>query len=62
MITPRVVGTAVDAARVTDEMRKVTPELEKSLRQAPRGPNIPPSSPPPTPPPPPAGAPNPGGP
>jgi general secretion pathway protein D len=61
MITPRVVGTAVDAARVTDEMRRVTPELEKSLRQAPRGPNIPPSSPPPTPPRPPAGAPSPGG-
>ncbi len=58
MITPRVVGTAVDAARVTDEMRRVTPDLEKSLRQAPRGPVIPPTPPPPPPPP---RAPNQGG-
>ncbi len=60
MITPRVVGTAVDAARVTDEMRRVTPDLEKSLRQAPRGPVIP-STPPAPPPPPPPRAPNQGG-
>jgi general secretion pathway protein D len=36
LITPRVVGTALDAARLTDEMRRVTPELEETMRQAPR--------------------------
>jgi general secretion pathway protein D len=36
LITPRVVGTAVDAARITDQMRRVTPELEQSIRSAPR--------------------------
>jgi general secretion pathway protein D len=36
LITPRVVGTAADAARVTEQMRKVTPELEQSFRLAPR--------------------------
>jgi len=38
LITPRAVGTPVDAARITDQMRKVTPELEESVRQAPRMP------------------------
>jgi general secretion pathway protein D len=38
LITPRVVGTAIDAARVTDQMRRATPELEQSIRQAPRQP------------------------
>jgi general secretion pathway protein D len=38
LITPRTVGTALDAARVTDEMRRITPELEQSIRQAPRQP------------------------
>jgi len=38
LITPRTVGTALDAARITEEMRRVTPELERSLRQAPRQP------------------------
>ena len=27
LITPRVIGTAIDAARVTDQMRNLTPEL-----------------------------------
>jgi len=36
LITPRVVGTAADAARVTEQMRNVTPELEQSFRLAPR--------------------------
>jgi general secretion pathway protein D len=36
LITPRVVGTALDAARVTEQMRKVTPELEQSFRLGPR--------------------------
>ena len=35
LITPRAVGTTVDAARITDQMRRVTPELEESMRQAP---------------------------
>ena len=39
LITPRVVGTALDAARITDEMRRVTPELKESLKQAPRPPS-----------------------
>jgi general secretion pathway protein D len=38
LITPRVVGTAIDAARITDQMRRVTPELEQSIRRAPRPP------------------------
>ena len=42
LITPRVVGTALDAARITDEMRRVTPELEDSIRRAPRQPSPPP--------------------
>ena len=36
LITPRMVGTALDAARVTEEMRHVTPELKDAIRQAPR--------------------------
>ena len=35
LITPRAIGTALDAARLTDEMRRATPELERSLRGAP---------------------------
>jgi general secretion pathway protein D len=38
LITPRVIGTALDAARVTDQMRKVTPELERSFKLAPSRP------------------------
>jgi len=33
LITPRVVGTALDATRITDQMRRITPELRDSLRQ-----------------------------
>jgi len=43
LITPRTVGTPLDAARITDEMRRVTPELEESIRQGPRVP--PPTTP-----------------
>jgi general secretion pathway protein D len=32
LITPRVVGTALDAARLTDQMRRLTPELRESIR------------------------------
>jgi general secretion pathway protein D len=38
VITPRMVGTALDAARITDQMRRGTPELEEAIRQAPRQP------------------------
>jgi len=33
LITPRVIGTALDAARVTDQMRRITPELKESLKE-----------------------------
>jgi hypothetical protein len=48
-----VIGTAVDAAKITNEMRKATPELDDALRRAPRQPA---TEPPPgyRPPPPPA--------
>jgi general secretion pathway protein D len=61
LITPRVVGTALDAARITDQMRRTTPDLEDTMRRAPRPPSplppagVPPVAPPvPPPPPPPA--------
>jgi general secretion pathway protein D len=38
LITPRVIGTALDAAKITNEMRKATPELDEALRRAPRQP------------------------
>jgi general secretion pathway protein D len=50
LITPRVIGTAVDAARITEEMRRATPSLEESIRRAPRQPTILPPPPPPPPP------------
>jgi len=48
-ITPRVIGTALDAARVTDEYRRATPALEESIKRAPRQPKIGPTTPPATP-------------
>jgi general secretion pathway protein D len=39
LITPRVVGTATDAAKITNEMRRATPDLEDALRRAPRLPS-----------------------
>ncbi|HET8532886.1 MAG TPA: type II secretion system secretin GspD [Methylomirabilota bacterium] len=36
LITPRTVGTPLDAARITGEMRRGTRELEDVIRQAPR--------------------------
>jgi len=58
LITPRVIGTAIDAAKITNEMRKATPELDEALRRAPRQPA---TDPPPgyrlPPPPPPAKSP-----
>ena len=50
LITPRVIGTALDAARLTEQMRKVTPELEQSFKLAPPRPPAT-GTPPPTPPP-----------
>jgi len=32
LITPRVVGTAIDASRVTDQMRRLTPEIKDSIK------------------------------
>jgi general secretion pathway protein D len=45
LITPRVVGTPLDAQRITDQMRRATPQLDDALRSAPR----PPTTAPPTP-------------
>jgi general secretion pathway protein D len=42
MITPRVVGTALEAARISEEMRRATPELDQAIRRAPRPPALPP--------------------
>jgi len=52
LITPRVVGTAVDAARITEQMRRGSPEMEKSFKLAPPKPPAPPTplpAPPPSP-------------
>jgi general secretion pathway protein D len=54
LITPRVVGTPLDAQRVTEQMRRATPELDDAIRRAPRTPGattVPPSTPAPPPPP-----------
>jgi general secretion pathway protein D len=71
LITPHVIGTAVDAARITDEMRRVTPDIDQAVRGAPRpptttppapplpAPTVPPSTTPPPPPAPPAAPPRP---
>ena len=34
LITPRVLGTAIDASRVTDQMRNLTPELRTRSRRS----------------------------
>jgi len=49
LITPRVIGTALDAARITEEMKRITPEIQGAIKQAPG-----PPSPAPTPPGPPS--------
>ncbi len=46
LITPRVLGTALDAAKVTEQMRRATPELEEALKRAPRAPATTPPRPP----------------
>jgi general secretion pathway protein D len=50
LITPRVVGTAVDAAKITNEMRRATPEIDEAVDNAPRAPRYTPTVPPPRPP------------
>jgi general secretion pathway protein D len=50
MITPRVLGTALDAARITEEMRRTTPELDEAIRRSPRPPTKAAPPPPPSPP------------
>jgi len=55
LITPRVIGTALDAAKLTEQMRRATPELNETIKRGPRPPtNAPPPSAP-------APAPAPGG-
>jgi general secretion pathway protein D len=39
LVTPRVVGTPLDAKRITDQMRGATPELDDAVRRAPRPPS-----------------------
>jgi general secretion pathway protein D len=49
LITPRVVGTPVDAQRITDQMRRSTPELNEAVGKAPRPPTTAPPTVAPTP-------------
>ena len=45
----RVVGTALDAAKITDQLRRSTPELNDAIKRAPRHPlTAPPQAAPPT--------------
>jgi general secretion pathway protein D len=39
LITPRVLGTALDAARLTEEMKRITPGIRDAVQQAPRPPS-----------------------
>jgi general secretion pathway protein D len=57
LITPRVIGTALDAAKITNEMRRATPEIDEAVDRAPRAPAFTPTPAPrpaPSPSPPPA--------
>ncbi len=45
LVTPRVIGTALDAARITEEIRRSTPELEDTFRRSPRQPSSTPTPP-----------------
>jgi general secretion pathway protein D len=42
LITPRVIGTALDAARITESMRSANPQVQDAFRKAPV---LPPTSP-----------------
>jgi general secretion pathway protein D len=48
LITPRVLGTALDAARITEEMKRITPGIRDAVKQAPRPPSRPPRPPEPS--------------
>jgi general secretion pathway protein D len=48
LITPRVVGSALDAARITDQMRRGSPGLDETLKLAPKLPPTRPAPPPPS--------------
>jgi general secretion pathway protein D len=39
VITPRVVGTPLEAARLTEELRRANPEADAAMRYAPRPPS-----------------------
>jgi general secretion pathway protein D len=41
VITPRVIGTPLDAARVTEELRRANPEADSAMRISPRPPSPP---------------------
>jgi general secretion pathway protein D len=46
LITPRVIGTALDAARITEQYRHLTPSLEETIDRSPRPPTTaPPANP-----------------
>ncbi len=45
LLTPRVLGTAADAAKLTEEMKRITPAIEDAVKQAPRLPPPPPKPP-----------------
>jgi general secretion pathway protein D len=45
VITPRVIGTPLEAARVTEELRRANPEADDAMRSSPRPPSsLPPRS------------------
>jgi type II secretory pathway component GspD/PulD (secretin) len=39
VITPRVIGTPLDAARVTEELRRANPAADDAMRSSPRPPS-----------------------
>ncbi len=45
LITPRVIGTALDAAHLTEKMRRTTPELNDVIKRSPRPPSNAPAPP-----------------
>jgi general secretion pathway protein D len=45
LITPRVIGTALDAQKITEQMRRATPELDSAIKHAPRQPSNAPAPP-----------------
>jgi general secretion pathway protein D len=51
LITPRVIGTALDAKKITDQMRRARPELDEAIKRSPRPPTTapPPAAPAPAP-------------